>query len=125
MDGTKHYEYRKAVPVKKVTHIVVYASSPKKKIVGIAEVEKVISGPVAQIWKKTSAYSGINKEAYFEYFAEKDVAYAFKLSEIKKLKSDVSPFDFWKDFSIPQSFRYLENKFFSQIDSLGYDYVRE
>lgn len=123
MAGSKTYEYRKSLPAKKVTHIVIYASSPQKMIVGIAEVEDILSGPVREIWEKTSKFSGINKKMYFEYFLKKETAFAFKLTRVKKLKKSVSPFDFWKDFRIPQSFRYLEKKSYFQIDSLGHECV--
>ena len=37
-DGQKHYEYRKRIPKKEVSKIVVYSSAPEQAVIGEFEV---------------------------------------------------------------------------------------
>ena len=76
------------------------------KIVGEAEVEKVLVDTSEVIWEKTKEYPGINKKFYDQYFRKRDTAVAYQLKNVIK-------FDIPKelsDFGIkraPQSFCYL------------------
>ncbi|WP_415719073.1 ASCH domain-containing protein [Maridesulfovibrio sp.] len=123
LDGSKVYEYRKTLPKQNISHIVIYASSPLKQIVGIAKVEKIIASPVSDLWCETEMSSGITEKKFFEYFEGKEIAYAFKLTKIRRFKSSFSPFDLWSDFHIPQSFTYLRKDFFDEVLSLSFEYV--
>ncbi len=121
--GIKHYEYRRSIPSKEVSYIIIYASSPQQKIVGIGIVDKVLSAPTDTIWEQTGKHSGISEADYYAYFEGRDTAYAFQFSEIRKLTERVSPLEFWKEFKIPQSFRYLDQDSSSAIFSLQYERV--
>lgn len=41
-DGQKHYEYRKRIPKKEVSKIVVYSSAPEQAVIGEVEVVKTL-----------------------------------------------------------------------------------
>ena len=41
-DGQKHYEYRKRIPKKEVSKIVVYSSAPEQAVIGEIEVIKTL-----------------------------------------------------------------------------------
>ncbi len=60
MDGSKQYEFRRRPFSDDVTHIVVYASSPRKQIVGILKVKDIESGSATAIWKRTKDSAGIS-----------------------------------------------------------------
>lgn len=106
-DGTKKYEFRKAIfknPDIKI--IVVYASSPLQLVIGEFEIDKILIGKPRQLWLQTKDFAGIDEEDYFEYFAGRETAYAIKIKKTKKYKKPLSLKD---DFCItpPQSFLYL------------------
>ena len=76
------------------------------KIVGEAEVEKVLVDTPEVIWEKTKEYSGINKKFYDQYFRRRYIAVAYQLKNV--IKYDI-PKEL-SDFGIkraPQSFCYL------------------
>ena len=113
MDGTKLFEFRRRPFSSDVTHIVVYASSPYKRIIGMLEVESIQAGSARSIWNKTKNSAGIEKQAFFDYFAGAPTAYAIAIDPSKtvKFKNHLSPKDIEDDFVVPQSFKYLGASF--------------
>ncbi|MFV0349074.1 MAG: hypothetical protein ACK5JO_10845 [Halodesulfovibrio sp.] len=121
--GAKRFEYRKQIPAKGLDNIIIYSSYPCKKIVGFAKVESVISGSSEYVWQLTRDASGIQKSRFDDYFKNSSIAYAYELKDVMKLHKGISPSSIFDDFSIPQSFRYVEEKAFSLIKSLSCDCV--
>lgn len=107
LDQSKVWEYRRVIPKNKVSHIVLYSSSPEKKIRALIEVEDTLSGKPASIWSQTKESSGISKEYFDDYFVGKDKAHAFRLGKITPLQP-IDPKAV--DLTIPQSFCYLSTK---------------
>lgn len=107
-DGTKKYEFRKSLFKREnVSSIVVYASSPIKKIVGEFYIEDIISDDVDSLWKKTSKHAGITKEYYKTYFQTKKTANAIVIGRVKKFKTPKKLSDY-KISHAPQSFCYIK-----------------
>lgn len=107
LEGNKKYEYRKSLAKKKCDTILIYSSSPVKKIVASAKIDNTISDSPTSLWKKTKKYSGICYSDFMEYFQCREIAHAYKLSSIHIFET---PFEL-KDFGIktaPQSFLYVE-----------------
>lgn len=68
LTGEKRFEYRSRIPQKAISHIVIYATTPIKKIIGIAEVEEIISGARLHYGKKRNmqpVYLGRDLEDIF------------------------------------------------------------
>lgn len=106
-DGTKRFEFRKAIfKNKDIKTVVVYASSPVKQVIGEFEIETIISSSPQSVWQQTKSHSGISEEFFFEYFSEKDIAYAIKIKKATKYKK---PLCLRKDFNVlpPQSYLYI------------------
>lgn len=80
---SKKYEYRKRI-AKNVKKIVIYETTPTKRVVGEVEVIKTIGLKPNQLWNQTKKYSGINKMFFNAYFAGKSIAYAYRLGAIKR-----------------------------------------
>lgn len=106
-DGTKKYEFRRAIfknpDVKKV---VVYSSSPVQKIIGEFEIDRIITHNPETLWSKTKKHSGISEDFFFQYFGDKKLGFAIK---IKNTKLYQKPKCIREDFNLvpPQSFLYL------------------
>lgn len=82
IEQTKLYEYRKTKCRKKIDRIVIYSTSPIKRIIAEVEVCEIISNSPNQLWKVTKDYSGISKTKYMKYFKNKDIAFAYKLGKV-------------------------------------------
>jgi len=107
-EGRKKFEFRKQVfKDSSVKKVIVYSSSPEKKVIGEFEIEAVLSDPPDKIWELTKLHSGITQEFYDEYFKGRDTAYAIKVSTTKKYRKPKSLADY-KIRSAPQSFVYVD-----------------
>lgn len=104
--GEKKYEYRKIACKRKVDKIVIYSTTPIKKVVGEAEVIEVLQKEKSELWNETESESGITKIFFDEYYENKSEAVAYRLGKVTK-------FDQPKELNeygikcAPQSFVYI------------------
>ena len=83
IEGKKKYEYRKIAAKQDISSIIIYETTPVKKIVAEAEIVEVLMLPPEELWRQTQDESGINREFFDEYFKDREIAYAYKLGKIK------------------------------------------
>lgn len=108
VNKTKIYEYRKSKCKKNVDKIVIYCTSPVKKIIAEVEVKSIISNTPIKLWNDTKEFSGISKSKYIKYFKNKDTAFAYELGnvilyDIPKTLNDIG-INYY-----PQSYVYLDD----------------
>lgn len=108
-DGTKKFEFRKSIYKNdSISSVIVYASSPMKKVIGEFKIKDIHKDSPTRIWKQTKNESGITKKFFDEYFQGREKAYAIEIQSINKYKN---PKCLKKDYNIhfaPQSFMYVE-----------------
>lgn len=106
-DGTKKYEFRKSIFKRNnINTVVVYASYPIQKIIGEFEIEDILCKDLDSLWQVTKKESGITKDYYDEYFANKEMAFAIQIGDIIRYQNPKYLSEFDIDFA-PQSFMYL------------------
>lgn len=108
-NGYKTYEYRKKPCKKDIDKIIVYSSSPVKKIIGELLIDEVLYDEKDIIWNKTHLTGGINRKEFDEYFGNQDKALAYKIK--KYIKYD--EYKTLKDYNIlysPQSYVYIDKE---------------
>jgi len=107
-DGTKKFEFRKAIfKNDKIKTVIVYASSPVQKVIGGFEIEKIINHDIDTLWGLTHNFSGITEEYFYQYFAERKIGYAVQIKKTRKYRQ---PKCLKADFNLvpPQSFAYFQ-----------------
>ena len=106
--GRKHFEFRRALFRRTgVTRVIVYASSPRQKVVGEFSVGEILACSPDSLWNRTCRRAGISKTFFDSYFQGR--ARGFAITVEKPTRYDV-PLDLQRDLGIdrpPQSFRYL------------------
>lgn len=105
--GEKKYEFRRTIfKNKSITKVVLYASSPVKKIIGEFEIDHILTEDIKALWDKTMESSGIDKKYYEDYFTGKTFGHAIKVKKVKRYQKylDLSHFNITH---APQSFVYL------------------
>lgn len=106
-DGSKRYEYRRAIFKRGgVTGVVVYASDPVKKVIGEFDIAVILHDEPQALWEKTKNHAGISKQRFLEYFVNKTKGYAIKVKSTRMYDSPL-PLDSFMVPSPPQSFMYL------------------
>ena len=109
-EETKKFEFRRSIfKNKNVKSIIVYASSPTKKVIGEFEIEEILTDNLANLWEETKSFSGITEEFYYKYFTNKQKGFAIKIKNTKKY---LEPKCLKDDFKVlpPQSFVYWNEK---------------
>ncbi len=106
-DGSKKYEYRRAIfKRREVTKVVVYASAPIKKVIGEFEIEGVLHEEPQTLWAKTGEHGGITQERFLEYFENKPKGYALVIHKAKSYDPPISLHSLMVSCP-PQSFVYI------------------
>jgi len=107
LSGEKCYEYRKTLPRKDVSKIIIYCTYPVKKVVGEVDVKNILVEDKEILWNKTKDKSGTSKEFYDAYFKSKDIAIAYELGKVKIYNPYKDLNEIGVSF-VPQSFIYLD-----------------
>ena len=105
-NGNKKYEYRKKITKKQIDKIIVYSSSPIKKIVGELIIKQVLYDKKNIIWKKTNKSGGINKNEYDKYYCNCDYAVAYEIEKTVRYSRPKNLSDY-KVKTAPQSYIYI------------------
>jgi predicted transcriptional regulator len=103
---TKKFEFRKSIFKRDVDKVVVYASSPVQRVIGEFEIKNILCDDTESLWQLTQEFSGISKDFYDEYFANKEMAFAIQVGKICKYPNPKRLSDFNLNYA-PQSFVYL------------------
>lgn len=105
--GEKKFEYRRNIfKNKKIKTVVIYSTSPVKKIVGEFTIKKIIKDIPTKLWDLSPEFTGISEDKFYKYFENKEEGYAIEIGKVKKYKK----YKLLEEFSIktpPQSFLYL------------------
>jgi predicted transcriptional regulator len=105
-DGTKKFEFRKAIfKNDKIKTVIVYASSPVQQVIGEFEIEKIINQDIDSLWELTQDFSGITEDYFYQYFANRADGFAIQIKRTKKYRR---PKCLKADYNLvpPQSFAY-------------------
>ncbi len=106
LDGTKKYEFRTKAAKQDINGLIIYSTYPTKKVVAEVEIIEVLAMKPDKLWDETKQYAGINKKDYNKYFADREVAYAYKLGKIKKFTKP-RELNYYGISFAPQSFVYV------------------
>lgn len=106
VSGSKKYEFRKFHCRSDVDTIVIYATTPVRRVIGEASILSVIEGKVEDVWKQTRLEGGISKKAFKEYYKNKRVAVAYQLGEVTTYETPIALEDVGLSY-VPQSFAYI------------------
>lgn len=105
-DGTKKFEFRKAIfKNEKIKTVIVYSSSPVQQVIGEFEIERIINHDIDTLWGLTHRESGITEDYFYKYFKDRLQGFAIQIKKTKKYKT---PKCLRADFNLlpPQSFAY-------------------
>ena len=106
INGTKKYEYRKIAARQDVSSIIIYETTPIKRIVAEAEIAEVIMLPPEELWEQTKEASGISKAFFDKYFKNREMAYAYRLGKVKVFDTPKTLLEYGVK-AAPQSFIYI------------------
>ncbi len=104
--GEKRFEFRRTTFSRKVDVVVIYATSPVKRVIAEFDVVDVIKASLPKLWRQTKDYAGIDKEFFFKYFDGLDKGNAIEIGEVRRYDTPFCPTDVL-GLKPPQSYAYL------------------
>lgn len=105
--GQKCFEFRKAVPSRRIGKILVYESRGRGMVVGELLIKDIIDGSIEEIWRLTGDRSGIGYNEFIRYFKGKGRAYAYRISKCIEYDSPRSIAEYGLSRA-PQNFMWIE-----------------
>jgi predicted transcriptional regulator/DNA-binding XRE family transcriptional regulator len=110
LDGTKTVELRRRFPlnVPSGTMALIYATTPLRAVVGVAEIDEVLQGSPSSIWASFEKEACITKPDFETYFHGVDKGYVIKLSNSVQFKRRIELSELRERFNFepPQSYLY-------------------
>jgi predicted transcriptional regulator len=108
LNGEKTVELRRTRVPDDVSHVVVYATSPMKIVIGWFEVDAVERDLPSRLWKKHGPATGVTATEFRAYFDGADEGTAISVGRVVALRKPVDLSTLWSS-PPPQSFGYLES----------------
>lgn len=119
VDGSKLVELRRTIPAQPVGTIAIYSSSPIQSIVALADVKETIEANPSKLWTiANNNGSGLTKLELLAYFENKATGFALMLENVRVYAKPVNPRKIFKEFTAPQSFKYLAPKELKKLEAL-------
>lgn len=104
--GMKRVEFRRRPFARDVACVVIYATSPVRKLAGFCEVEGAVVDTPAVLWARCGPAAGLSREALFRYLDGVDRGFAIELGPFRPFADGLALSALGIDRP-PQSFRYL------------------
>lgn len=104
--GRKKVEFRKTKFQRAVTHVVIYATAPIKRVIGWFTAGDFHESSPAQLWRRFSAVGGISRVPFQTYFEGRETGVAIGVHKPRRLKASL-PLNRITSKPPPQSYVYL------------------
>ena len=105
LSGAKTVELRRRRPsFGEGTTVLIYATSPDKRVRGAFEVDGIIEGAPAALWETVANRAGIERAVFDAYFAGADTAFAIEIVNARRVRPSPIP------MRPPQSYQFLDRK---------------
>lgn len=116
LEKKKLFEFRRSVfKHNDVGKVIIYASSPVKRIVGEFDVRNILRDTPKNIWNKCKNYAGIDEDSFMDYFADKNTAFSIVIDNLKMYDNPINPYDKIDGFRPPQSYMFFNAKLESAV----------
>jgi predicted transcriptional regulator len=119
LSGQKLFEFRRTSIRQDTTHLILYSSSPVKRIMGVAEVSSILTASPTVTWERTKHAAGISRRLFREYFKGSKKASAIEIQSVFTLNNPLAPHEIIPKFHIPQSYRYVDSSFLEKVIQQG------
>lgn len=122
-NGEKTVELRRVrLRLQKGDHVLVYVPSPKKKLIGGFEVERIVEAVPEDLWEDVKHHAGITQKEFEAYYSQKSVGFGIFLKKTWCFRAPVYLDDLkqvWPEFRPPQGYWYLTPPEVDLIQNVG------
>lgn len=109
LDGSKTIEFRKRPISEEVENVIVYMTSPVKKVVGEFSVEKQVVMSPSELWDKYGVFGGISHKEFLAYYGCAKQAVGILIKGVTSFEVHRPLTSYGEGIKPPQSFQYLKS----------------
>ena len=109
-DGSKNIELRRVRPSRAVTKVLIYETSPVRRITGWFTIRWIRTLSPSQAWSKFRDHLGVTRSAFRSYFQDCRSAILLAISRARRFASGVRLSTVRIGMRPPQSYFYLDRK---------------
>jgi predicted transcriptional regulator len=110
-NGEKTVELRRVrLRLQKGDHVFVYVPSPKKKLIGGFEVERIVEAVPEDLWEDVKHHAGITQKEFEEYYSKQSLGFGIFFYKTWCFRAPLYLDDLkqvWPEFRPPQGYWYL------------------
>ncbi len=117
--GEKKVEFRRRGFAQPVSHVVIYATSPAKKVVGYFRVDHLTEATPTELWRKFEGVAGIDHDAFSRYYSGTNEGVAIGIDDLVVFEEPVPLRRISASLATPQSFCYLQSRHFEKVVQLS------
>ena len=115
MSGEKRVEFRKVQFRRTVSHVVVYATGPIRRILGYFEVARLVEAPPKRLWDLYGGVGAIHHHEFYAYYRSSNRGTAIAIGGVYAFQEPPRLSVFGRWLKPPQSFRYIPRGVFDRI----------
>ena len=115
--GEKRVELRKTAFARDVSHVLLYVTSPLRRVVGYFEVASIRKAAPSALWRQYRRVSGVPKHHFDAYYGGCPEGIAIRIGAVRALGRQVRLDEI--GVRAPQSFAYVEASVFETVRVLG------
>ena len=108
LDGVKRVEFRKTEFKRDVSHVVIYATAPVGRVVGVFEVEGIDRQTPQALWNAYRHVGGIEEGSFFHYYDGYLHGVALRVGAVRRLPEPLCLSALRPGLTPPQSYQYLD-----------------
>lgn len=123
LTGNKRVEFRRQNFKRNVTHIVIYSSSPIRKIMGYFNVNQIKKAKPLTLWKRYKSEAGIDRKSYLEYYQGTERGIAIEIGKKNILTTPIDLAELSAELRAPQNYKYLNNELLHKINMLPHQII--
>lgn len=116
MNMDKRVEFRRRGFARAVSHIIIYATAPEKRVVGVCEVTNIVKGDPELLWRDHRKVAGITESGLRGYFRGLTLGIAISLGCVHAIQDHICLSDIGVARA-PQSFQYMDSDQLNMLKS--------
>ena len=115
MAGEKTVEFRKRNIPESLGYVLLYATAPRRRIVGYFSVASIVEDAPSNLWHMYGTSGGISRQEFLKYYSTSARGVAIMVEDVHRFITPIPPGSFNGGSPMPQSFAYVHMRDWQKV----------
>lgn len=115
LDGSKRVEFRKRPLADDIRTVLIYATSPVRRVLGHFTVAETVSATPDELWQEFGEHGGISEALFHRYYTGTERAVGLVVDQAHRLPAALPLDQIGPNISAPQSVAYLDSSRLGEV----------